>query len=319
MEENKNEGVIITLEAQEIRNIYDKLVKYYHFGYFMIADEIQYAINQSPNREYHDCYWIKDNGNLKNNTDNIDYLPDDYPIYFWFSNAKDNAFKALFDKYSFMNEFQEIEIFLLSALHLERLMFKAFGYYTDPEQIEEMENKNPGSTRDIGYFVDCWFEQEKDIDDEKRKLYEFLLDNPHIYKITNLAVAQMEIRYGADSQIKLCNHDNWLYKLIKNALHKELTFGGKFEYRRIKETQKPSNAPSFSNFVAYNTYLLLIEVIGSDKKYPAEFLKFIIDFCELCGVLLLGRHTEVRGMMDFLKHANRQYQGNPIPFSLVRE
>lgn len=98
----------------------------------------------------------------------------------------------------------------------------------------------------------------------------------------------------------------------------DLTAGGRFEYVRIKNIERPKNAPRFHRFVAYNLYLLLKDVVGSDKEYPTVLLRFIIDFCQLCDIELIGRQAEVLGMKDLIRAAKKQYNNQPIPYSLVK-
>ena len=121
----------------------------------------------------------------------------------------------------------------------------------------------------------------------------------------------MAIRYGTNETLKVENTGNWLADLIIRNYRHLLDDQG-------EPPQKPNRAPSLGNFVAYNTYRLLMDMVGSDKRYPAEFLRFIIDFCPLCEVELIKRQQTEIGMKEFLSHSNRQYRGEPIPFSLVR-
>ena len=294
MEEYQEKYMTGSFTAQEIRNIYDILFKYYDFDYSWIFTEIQHAVENSPNNEKY-FYMLFDNETKQNRKD-IDYLPDDFEIGFVFPIVYYNEFQALTSKYFFLNDGRIFDIFMLSSLYIKR-------------RINEYE-----------YFEDAGGDVEYDIiiNGEKRKLYEFLLDNPHEFKESNRAKARMEIRYGLESKA-VDNYNNWLYNLLKRALHQDLTFGGRFEYNLNEKPKKPTRAPSFSNFVAYNTYLLLKEVVGSKSKFPAEFSKFIIDFCELCEINLTGRHTEVIGMKEFLSNTSKNYQDNPIPVFLIRE
>jgi len=298
MDENTNEigketqcGVF-TIEAKNVRFICEKLAKYYNFTYQAFSYEIEYAIQQAPNGEYNSIYF----NTKKPYYEDIDYFPDDYPLTFVFLYSDVAKVDEFVDKYAIPKSDILYSLFLLFLLFLKRWYYEDKFY--DPES-------------DITEF--------DIINSEKRKLYEFLLDAPRDSKARYSDAPQMEIRYGNDSKIVVNNFDDWLYNLLTKDLNRHFTVGGMVEFKRNeKPPKRPSNAPTFGNYVAYNTYLLLKDMVGSESKYPAEFSKFIIDLCRVCEVKLMERQTEVIGMKEYLSYANRQYKGEPIPFSLVR-
>lgn len=268
----------INIPVEHIRWAYPLLNKYLGFEYGHIAHEI---FNSLPDFDTQTIYL---------NTHNIDHLPDDYIIHFEINDF--DSIKSLCDKYDL--DYMLSVLVILISIYARNVRNDFYGIESGCESYDVFQS------------------------DEKRKLYEFLLDNPHEFSDTNRAKGRIEIRLGLDSQISVDNYDNWLYNLILRSLNRDLTFDGRFEYTRKEEPQKPSRAPSFANYIAYNTFLLLKDVTNSASKFPAEISRFIIGFCGQCGVKLVGRHIEVIGMKEFLSHATRQYDGKPIPFSSVR-
>lgn len=272
----------ITFTAQMFKYAYPPLNKYFGFEYKGIGVEISNSLYE--HFEYHSAFL---------SSGSIEHLPDDFEINCQIQDY--DKVLGFINSYDFLrdNTMFSIELILL-CIYSYNLREYFYGIEPGNEMYDDFIHK------------------------DKCNLYEFLLDNHREYDISNLPKAEITISYGQNSQITIKNHENWLYNLVKNALYRDLTFGGKLEYERNEEPQKPKRAPSFSNFLAYNTYLMLIETIGADKRYPAEVLRCVIDFCKLCEVELIKRQSDVIGMKEFLSHANRQYQGEPMPFSLVK-
>lgn len=195
---------------------------------------------------------------------------------------------SLLDKYPFVNE------------HLRDLL--TFAAIVIPRMQDASLNFDLLGISDV----------ELCIIPEQKRILDFLTENE------SLAGESMTIRLGRQS-IEIDNHDRWLYHALRSYLHKVVTFDGKVEYHgHPVQEKKPSRAPSFSNFIAYNTYLLLKDRAGSERKFPAEFLKFIIEFCSVCHVALLERQRDAVGMKEFLSSALRQYRGIPMSLSVVR-
>lgn len=286
MEENQgkhSKPLKCTLKIGWIRSVYDIFEKYYDFDYNWIRPEIMFAINQFSD--------IEQSEDL---TKMVDCLPNEHLIEFFISRVDWDELQALCDRHSISDA---VSLFLFSSLHLQRVVHRE-AYFK------------------VAFDFDI--KRDKPIYIEKRKMYEFLLDNEYEFDDENLAKTQISINYGVKSKITIDNVDNWLYELIKQALHDDLTYDGQEDYDRYEKPQKPNRAPSLGNFIAYNTYLLLKDVVGSQSKFPAEFSRFIIDFCKLCQVEVTERQTTVEGMEDFLKAADRQYKGNPMPYSSIR-
>ncbi len=273
--------------AKDIRGIYPKMDQYFGFEYI----DIHVELNRAMNDDF-------ENHTLFLETSNINHLPDDYEIPLFFhvkENISIEEINEFHNKYEFIrNNYYMYNLFCLLIIFVQNRCISFYG-------IES------------GNEIDYIFAYS-----DKRKLYEFLLDNFKEYNFNYLPKAQIILSYGLDSQITIDNHNNWLYYLLKTRLYNSLTFEGKFEYERMQKSKRPSNPPKFHNFIAYNLYLLLKDVVGSDKEYPVEFLKFIIDFCQLCDIELIGRQAEVLGMKDLIKGARKQYNNQPIPYSLVR-
>ena len=270
----------LSLNVECIRELYPLLNWYFGFEYADINEELSSALWKT---DYQITYF---------KTSNIDHLPSNFNIFF--PTDSFDELISLVNSYDFTRNNTLGVLFMLLYFYSKNIR----NCFYNIEESNVME--------DVFIHTD------------KCKLYEFLLDNYKPYSMHNLPKAQITILYGPNSQVTIDNHDNWLYNLLKKNLHDDLTFRGRREYSRNEEAQKPRRAPSFSNFIAYNSYLLLITTVGSDKRYPVEFLKFIIDFCQLCDTGLIERQQTAVGMKEFLSHANRQYQGEPIPFPLVR-
>ena len=280
--ENLPNREIVMFCSCEVRAVYPKLNQYFGFNYGDISVELENSWNYDA--EYSEQYL---------ETGNIDHLPDDHPVFFV---SEKWGVIELVEKYEFIKNNSYVADLIGMLVFIVQNMRNYF----------------------YGIVEGCEME-DGIIYPDKRKLYEFLLDNDKkTYNSQNLPKTQITILYGLNSQITIDNHENWLYNLLKKHLHKDLTFGGRFEYERITEVERPSRAPQFHNFVVYNLYLLLKDVVGSDKEYPAEFCKFIIDFCKLCNIELIGRQLEVLGIKDLVKGAKKQYGNNPISYSLIR-
>jgi hypothetical protein len=275
------EREVIVFYSRDIKAIYPKLNQYFGFEYSDISVELQSSWDYSA--EYSEPYF---------KTGNINHLPDDFNIPFI---SERWGIMEFIEKYAFTNNNPYVADLIGLLVFLTKNWRNSF--YGIPE------------TNEMYYGF---------VEPDRRKLYEFLLDNFKEYNFDNLPKAQITILYGQNSQITIDNHENWLYHFLKKELHKRLTFDGKFEYERITKADRPSHAPQFHNFIVYNLYLLLMDVVGSDKEYSAEFCKFIIDFCKLCDIELIGRQSEVLGIKDLIKGAKKQYGNNPIPFSLIR-
>ncbi len=195
---------------------------------------------------------------------------------------------SFLDKYPFVNE------------HLRNLL--AFAAIVVPRMQDASLNFD---LFEISDFELC-------VIPEQRRILDFLTENE------SFAGESITIRLGRQS-IEVGNYDRWLYNSLRSYLYKAVTIDGKVEYHgQPVQEKKPSRAPSFSNFIAYNTYLLLKDRVGSERKFPAEFLKFIIEFCRTCHIELLERQRETVGMKEFLSSALRQYRGIPMPLSVVR-
>lgn len=274
------DGYVIGFTAGFIRDLFGKAKKYYGFSYPLILTELDHAFIS---------FGTFEDKRVQLDTGNIDHLPDDFVALFAIPRL--NELVALREQYAFLED-DELMGLLAFALNFIPYLKEPLRVYDTPDDLA--------------------------IQREKHALYEFLLDNPQQFSDRNPAKARMTINYGLSSSIKIDNHDNWLYDLLKRSLHQDLTLGGRFEHERYTAPPKPNNAPSFGGFVAYNTYLLLKEVTGETVKFPTDFSNFIIAFCDLCGVELTPRQQTTVGMKEHLTHANRQYRGEPIPFSKVR-
>jgi len=280
-----SEIMLYSPTVKVLRGLYDIVSKYYEFDYSLIDVELNSAFSKTK----HHFEYQK---NLSK-TGQLDHLPDDLEINIYMKNV--------IELHQLREKYLSIDDALFDLL--------AFSLHFIPRLIDNSVNEEA---------LDIDIEYDIIMNDEKCRVYEFLLDNFRNFKEKNRAKARMTIFYGIDSQIEIDNYNNWLYNLIRKELHKELTFDGTFEYERRIESEKPSRAPSFGNFVAYNTYCLLMDMVGAKKKFPVEFLNFIIDFCSLCKIKLLPRQMETVGMKEFLSHAKKQYKDKPMPFSLVR-
>ena len=269
------------LTAQRIREIYLKLYEFFGFKYENIGVKI---VNSIGNVFEYDIVFNEPD-------DNIDHSPNEYKIVIPYNQRTFD----LIEKYEFIS----LNSYVRALIEL--LVFI-------------MQDKNEvRCVCENGYEMDC------PIYPDKENLYEFLIDNFKKYNSHNLPKSQITISYGLDTKITINNHDNWLYYLLKLSLHKDLTHDGEIEYVRLpKQAERPKNAPKFHYYAIYNLYLLLKDVIGSKKEYPADFCKFILDFCQLCEIELIGRQLEVLGIKDLIKGARKQYKDMPIPYSLVR-
>ena len=280
MEEEKSAGKeIVTLSVHEIRAIYPKLNQYFEFEYIDIQAHLNCSLQNDLENYIQYCQ-----------TSHIAHLPDDYQILFAFEN-KD--IMNLLEGYVFSPNWLYVTNLINMLLIMVRNRKNCFYNIAEGDEME------------YGY-----------IQLDKKKLYEFLLDNYKEYNFQNLPKAQITISYGLDTKITINNHHNWLYDLLKKSLHEDLTNDG-VEYVRLpKQPERPKNAPSFSRYIIYNLYLLLMDVVGSDKKNPVLFRKFIIDFCKLCDVGFQKKADDK--IKDLLNSAIRHYKNMPIPYSLVK-
>lgn len=213
---------------------------------------------------------------------NIDHLPSDFEIEFAIKNLDTLLF--LKDKYSFLKDKKLFALFTFTSNFISRLTDLWF-------------NIPKGEEFELGI-----------IPVEQLKVAQYLSER--IVPDTNRPFEmEMSIRYGNNETLKVDNTNNWLSKLILQATESYLP--------KDDTIPKPPRAPQIHNFVVYNTYLLLKDLVGSDKLYPVEFLEFIIDFCEVCEIELIGDQKNALGIKYLIRNAIKRYDNKPIPLSLI--
>lgn len=162
----------VMFTAQQIRAIYPKLNQYFEFEYADIWVELT---NSMPSDfEAHKKY---------HETSNIDHLPENHQVFFLYNKDISN----FIEKY----EFCRVDSYAISLTTM--LVF----------MLRNLRNGLYGILE--GNEMETW------IYPDKKRLYEFLLDNFKKYNFCNLPKAQITISYGLDSQITVANHENWLY------------------------------------------------------------------------------------------------------------